>query len=273
MTDSTPSHYAIVLAGCGKMGGALLDGWIAQGVAPASVLVIEPGAVAVPDGVARLSSPADIAGGVTADVVVLAVKPQVMPDVVPAYARFVDGGAVFLSIAAGRSISFFRGLLGDTAAIVRAMPNTPAAVGRGMTVLCAGPDVSVEQSALCTSLVEGVGQAAWIEDEDLMDAVTGVSGSGPAYVFHMVEAMASAGQALGLPADLAMLLARQTVIGAGELLHTSDDEAGQLRKNVTSPGGTTAAALEVLMDEGGGLSPLMAKAVAAAAHRGRELAG
>lgn len=273
MTQAAATRYAIVLAGCGKMGGALLGGWIEQGTAPESVLVVEPNDIPLPAGVTRVAAPADIPPGVTAEVVVLAVKPQVMPDVLPAYARFVDGGAVFLSIAAGRSISFFRGLLGETAAVVRAMPNTPAAIGRGMTVLCAGPGVDETQKTFCMNMVSGVGLAAWIEDEALMDAVTGVSGSGPAYVFYMVEAMAKAGEAMGLPADLAMMLARQTVSGAGELLNRSPEPAEQLRRNVTSPGGTTAAALEVLMHPEGGLTPLMEKAVAAATRRGRELAG
>ncbi|TAN62004.1 MAG: pyrroline-5-carboxylate reductase, partial [Magnetospirillum sp.] len=197
--------------------------------------------------------------------------PQVMAEVLPPYGRFA--AAVFLSIAAGKPIAFFRSHLGDGAAIVRAMPNTPAAVRRGITVCCPGAGVDAPRRALCQSLLEAVGEVGWVEDESLMDAVTAVSGSGPAYVFLLAEVMAAAGIAQGLPPELAARLARATVSGAGELLRQSSDSAEQLRKNVTSPGGTTAAALAVLMADGGGLPGLMDAAVAAAARRGRELAG
>lgn len=267
------SSYALVLVGCGKMGGAMLDGWLAEGVPPQSVLVIDPFAKDLPAGVTVIPSADQMPAGTSAQVVVLAVKPQMMADVLPLYRPLVSPDTVFLSIAAGKTIAFFQQALGEQAIIVRAMPNTPAAIGRGMTVLCAGPGISESQKIHCATLLKATGTVAWLEDEALMDAVTAVSGSGPAYVFHMVEAMAQAGIAMGLPADLSMLLARQTVAGAGELLHQSDLPAGQLRQNVTSPGGTTAAALDILMSADGGLPDVMGKAIAAATRRGKELAG
>ncbi|MFA7428849.1 MAG: pyrroline-5-carboxylate reductase [Rhodospirillaceae bacterium] len=272
-THDLPKAVSILLVGCGKMGGAMLGGWIDQGADAASIIVVEPHPAVLPPGVRAVASFGDLPPGLAAKVVVLAVKPQVMADVVAPYAALSGPGTVFLSIAAGKTIAFFRTLLGEGAVVVRAMPNTPAAVGRGMTVLCAGPGVGADQRATCAALVEGVGQVAWVEDEALMDAVTAVSGSGPAYVFHMVEALAAAGAAAGLPADLAMILARQTVAGSGELLFQAPEDASELRRNVTSPGGTTAAALDVLMDDTKGLPPLMRRAVEAAAARSRELAG
>lgn len=261
----------ILLVGCGKMGRALLDGWLARGTAPAHVTVIEPAQPALPAGVTGHTEPATLAADFRPSVVVFAVKPQSMDEVAPHYARFVGPGTVFLSIAAGKPIGYFAAAL-HGAAIVRAMPNTPAAVGHGITVLCANDRVTAAQKALCTRLMESVGAVAWIDDEALMDAVTGLSGSGPAYVFHLVEAMAKAGEAAGLPADLAMQLARATVAGSGALLAQSDAPAGTLRENVTSPGGTTLEALKILMAKDG-LQPLMTKAIAAATKRSRELAG
>lgn len=273
MTNDLPKAVSILLVGCGKMGGAMLGGWLDQGTDPASIIVVDPHAGGLPPGVRSVGSYSDLPEGLTAEVVVLAVKPQVMAEVCAPYAALARPGTVFLSIAAGKTIGFFQSLLGAQAAIVRAMPNTPSAVGRGMTVLCAGPGVGAAQQAACATLVEGIGKVAWVADEALMDAVTAVSGSGPAYVFHLVEAMAAAGEAAGLPADLAMLLARQTVAGSGELLFQAPEDAAQLRRNVTSPGGTTAAALEVLMDDASGLPPVMRRAIDAAARRSRELAG
>jgi len=211
--------------------------------------------------------------GLAPRVVVLAVKPQGMDAILPAYRRFAGPGTVFLSIAAGRPIAFFARHLGETAAIVRAMPNTPAAVGRGIAVLCPNAAVAPAQLEACKSLMSAVGAVETVEDEALMDPVTAVSGSGPAYVFLLVEAMAAAGVASGLPADLAMKLARETVAGSGALLAGAPEDAATLRRNVTSPGGTTAAALAVLMDEAGGLGPLMTRAIDAATKRSRELAG
>ena len=262
----------IVLVGCGKMGSALLAGWLERGVAAADVVVVDPHARDLPDGVVRLASAALLPATLVPDVVVLAVKPQMMAEVLPAYARLA-GRSLFLSIAAGKPLSFFRRHLGAEAAIVRAMPNTPAAVRRGITVCYGDGAVGAEARARCQSLLEAVGEVAWIDDEAQMDAVTAVSGSGPAYVFLLAETLAAAGRAAGLPAALAERLARATVSGAGELLRLSSDEAAQLRVNVTSPGGTTAAALAVLMDAERGLAPLLAVAVAAATRRGKELAG
>lgn len=261
----------ILLVGCGKMGSAMLAGWLERGIKAEDVVAVDPSA---PDlGAVRVvTGEGDIPADFAPDVVMLAVKPQVMAQVLPPYARFA-GQAVFLSIAAGKTIAFFRSLLGGAAGIVRAMPNTPAAVRRGITVCCAETSVPAADRDLCTSLLEAVGDVGWVDDEGLMDAVTAVSGSGPAYIFLLAEAMEAAALAQGLPADLARRLARATVSGAGELLRLSPEPADQLRKNVTSPGGTTAAALEVLMTEGRGVPALMLDAVAAAARRGKELAG
>lgn len=266
----------IVLVGCGKMGGAMLAGWLADGLPAEEAIVVEPhSSSALPKGVRRYATAADLPADLAPDVIVFAVKPQVMPDIVPAYARFVceAPAPVFLSVAAGRTIPFFRSHLGEKAAVIRAMPNTPAAVRRGITVLCAGPGVSDQHKEDAATLLAAVGEVDWIEDEALIDVVTAVSGSGPAYAFLLVEAMAAAGVQNGLPPDLAQRLARQTVAGAGEMLFQLPDEAAVLRRNVTSPGGTTAAALDVLMAEGTGFGPLLEKAVTAATERGRQLGG
>ncbi len=274
MSDMSGLSGPVLLVGCGKMGGALLGGWLDQGIAADQVVVVEPALdaerSAVPDGVAVLADADGIAADLAPAVVIFAVKPQVMGDVVPGYSRFVAAGAVFLSIAAGTPISFFEANLGDGAAVVRVMPNTPAAVRRGMSVLCANAHASAAQRELCGGLMAAVGDTAWLDDEGLMDAVTAVSGSGPAYVFHLIECLAQAGVEVGLDAELSARLALQTVAGSGELARLSDDDAAQLRVNVTSPGGTTQAALEVLMADGG-LQPLMTAAVKAAEKRGREL--
>jgi pyrroline-5-carboxylate reductase len=266
----------LLLAGGGKMGGALIDGWIAHGLAASAIHVVEPNeetrAALRERGVVTVSSLSELPADLVPEVVVLAVKPQVMDDVLPPYAQFVRPGTVFLSIAAGRTVASFARHLGDNAAIVRSIPNTPAAIGRGMTVLCANANVSVEQRAVCDTLLRGVGNTGWVEDEALMDAATAVAGSGPAYVFHMIESLAAAGVDAGLPAELAGRLAVTTVAGAGALAEESGEDPGQLRRNVTSPGGTTEAALNVLM-EGNALGDLFARAVAAATRRGRELAG
>ncbi len=264
----------LVLVGCGKMGGALLDGWIAGGVEPGAVTVIEPSAALAEAVRARhgvtVAADADGAGDAAA-IVVFAVKPQAMDGVAPAYARFAGPGTVFLSIAAGKTIGYFERHLGAAAAIVRSMPNTPAAVGKGITVLCANPHADAGQRAACEALLAAVGETLWVGDEALMDAVTAVSGSGPAYVFLLIECLTAAGVEAGLPAALAARLALATVHGAGALAAASDQTAATLRQNVTSPGGTTHAALEVLM-AGDGLEPLLVRAVAAAADRSRELA-
>jgi pyrroline-5-carboxylate reductase len=265
----------LLLVGCGKMGGALLDGWLKRGVAAKDVVVVEPavatGGASVPAGITPLGSADAIPAGFAPGLVLIAVKPQSMAEVLPAYRRFATK-ATFVSIAAGKTIASFTAVLGAETPVIRVMPNTPAAISRGISVLCANKAASERTRALATELMAAVGETAWIADEAMMDAVTAVSGSGPAYVFLLIETLAAAGVAQGLPADLALQLARTTVEGAGALAVQSTDPPAQLRQNVTSPGGTTAAALSVLM-AAEGLAPLMAKAVAAATARGRELAG
>ena len=263
----------ILLAGAGKMGGALLEGWLALGLNPKHIVVIEPAPAghltALADRGVRLNPPRDRIGEVAA--VMVAVKPQVAPEVMPVLAQFVGAATVVVSIMAGRTLQFLEAAL-PGAAVIRAMPNTPAAIGRGITVAVANARVSREQRGLVHTLLSTVGAVEWAPDEALMDAVTALSGSGPAYVFLLAEAMARAGVAAGLPPALAETLARATVAGSGELLHRSPLDAATLRQHVTSPGGTTAAALDVLMAQDG-LEPLMTKAIAAATKRSRDLAG
>ena len=262
----------ILLAGAGKMGGAMLEGWLRLGFSPANVAVIEPQpspeVAALSGRGLRLNPPRDAVGEVAA--VVLAVKPQTAPEAMPALAPFVGDATVVVSIMAGRTLRFLADAL-PQAALVRAMPNTPAAIGRGITVAVAAK-ADQRQRQVAHRLLGATGAVEWVEDESLMDAVTALSGSGPAYVFLLAEALAQAGAAVGLPADLAAKLARETIAGSGELLHQSDQDAATLRQNVTSPGGTTAAALAVLMGPGG-LVRLMSEAIAAATVRSRELAG
>ncbi|MEE9318152.1 MAG: pyrroline-5-carboxylate reductase [Rhodospirillales bacterium] len=268
---------ALLLAGCGKMGGALLGGWLDKGLPADSITVVEPHeetakAVHQRHGVRAVNGPGGLDGDFRPATVVLAVKPQSMDEVAPAYAGYAGPGTVFLSIAAGKTLAYFAEKLGPEAAVVRAMPNTPASVGRGITVACANGRVDEVQKGRVGELLEAVGEVAWIDDEGLMDAVTAVSGSGPAYVFLLAECLAQAGEKAGLPADLSRQLAEHTVAGAGELLHQAGEPASELRANVTSPGGTTAAALEVLMADGG-WADLMTEAIAAGARRSKELAG
>ncbi len=274
----TSAAGGVLLVGCGKMGGALLSGWIEAGRTPASITVVEPEAssfrkatAALPAGIAHAKSPHELSGAYKPDIVVIAVKPQIMDEVVPNFRRFAQDGAVVLSIAAGRTIDYFQDALGKRAAIVRSMPNTAAAIGRGITAVIANAYVSAAQHALCEELLKAVGDVVWVTDEEQMDAVTAVSGSGPAYVFLMTECLAKAGVEAGLPAKLAAQLARATVAGAGALLVVSPEEPKKLRENVTSPGGTTEAALKVLMAPEA-LPALMTKAVAAAAKRSHDLA-
>jgi len=266
---------ALLLVGCGKMGGALLDGWLRAAMV-ARVLVVEPAGLPPSfqnrSEILHAPSIVEVPADFKPEVVVLAVKPQMMDAATVGLERFKAPGVVFLSIAAGKTIASFERVLGSDAAIVRAMPNTPAAIGRGMTVAVANPRVGEAERATCDALLGAVGETGWVEDEALIDAVTAVSGSGPAYVFHLVEAMAAAGVAIGLAPELSMKLARVTVSGSGESLRLSPDTAEDLRRAVTSPGGTTKAALDVLMGEGG-LTPLMTKAITAAQRRSRELAG
>jgi pyrroline-5-carboxylate reductase len=264
----------IVLVGAGNMGGALALGWVKSGIDAASIIAADP---APPEAMEIRLSDAGIGfvgaapENIKASVLFLAVKPQVMADVLPSYKALIGPDTIVVSIAAGKTLSFFAEHLGD-AAMVRAMPNTPAMIGRGVTGAFANSRVTSAQRKLVDSLLKVSGPVEWVENEALIDAVTAVSGSGPAYVFYLVECMAEAGHKLGLPADLAMRLARATVSGAGELLHQSPGEPSELRKNVTSPGGTTAAALAVLMAEDG-MQPLFDRAIKAARDRAEQLAG
>jgi len=267
----------LLLAGCGKMGGALLEGWLERGIHPQDITIVDPNTeitdrLCRDHGVMIADSPDAVPSDAAPDIVMLAVKPQAMDDVLPHYTRFAGQGAVFLSIAAGKTIAYFEKHLGSDAAIIRAMPNTPAAVRRGITVGCANQNVSDSQRQSCDGLLQAVGSVEWVDDEGHIDAVTAVSGGGPAYVCLLVECLAQAGVDAGLPTDLAMRLARETVAGSGELLHRSTEPAETLRKNVTSPGGTTAEALAVLMADNG-WQPLVTAAIAAATSRSRELAG
>jgi len=263
----------LVLVGAGKMGSALLEGWLRFGLDPKNAAVLEPQPsphlAALADRGLRLNP----APGTLADAaaIVVAVKPQVAAQVLPTLAPMIASATAVVSIMAGRTLQFIADALKRPCALVRAMPNMPAAIGRGITV-AVPRGAGTAQRQLAQLLLAATGTVEWIEDEALMDAVTAVSGSGPAYVFLLAEALAQAGAAAGLPAPLAAKLARETVAGSGELLRRSALDAAALRQNVTSPGGTTAAALEVLMGKTG-LTPLMKQAVAAAAKRSRELAG
>ena len=261
----------IVLAGAGKMGGAMLSGWLAQGLAGNSVVVIEPHPspdvlAAAAKGV-RLNAQRKDVGDAAA--LVIALKPQSFREAGPALRPFAGPGTLVVSIMAGMTIASIADVCGGN--IVRAMPNTPAAIGRGITVAVAANDVSAPQRAVADALLRATGSVEWVDDESLMDAVTALSGSGPAYVFLLAEELARAGVEAGLPEALATRLARETVAGSGELLSRSDLASATLRQNVTSPGGTTAAALEVLMGEGG-MASLLTRAVAAATRRSKELA-
>lgn len=265
----------LLLAGGGRMGEALLAGWLRHGLSAKAALVVEPDAerrrALQSLGPTTVASPDLLPDDLPAGALVLALKPQVMAAALPAYRSTLAPDTLVLSIAAGKPLSQLEAALGSGLGIVRAMPNTPAAVGCGVTVLCANRAAGEDQRELAERLMAAVGATAWIEDEELMHGVTAVSGSGPAYVFHMIEALAAAGVSAGLPAELAMTLARGTVSGAGALAARSERTAEQLRVDVTSPGGTTAAALELLMAEDG-LTALLTRAVAAAARRSRELA-
>jgi len=264
---------SLLLVGAGKMGGAMLDGWIARGLNPKKLVVIEPQPGKAVKALARRGLTLNPKGKIIEPAaIVIAVKPQSAPEAVPPLRPYIGKSTLVLSIMAGRTIGFLEQSLSPGAAIVRAMPNTPAAIGRGISVAVANSKVSARQRKLASDLLAAIGKVEWAGDETLMDAVTALSGSGPAYVFLLAEAMTKAGVAAGLPAELAARLARETVAGSGELLHRSALDAATLRQNVTSPGGTTAAALEVLMGPGG-FDEILTKAIAAATRRGRELAG
>lgn len=265
---------SLILVGAGKMGGSMLEGWLAVGMPPAGVSVIDPHPspeierLCTERGMAL--NPSDPA---VPEVLVLAVKPQMLDEAAPQLNGLVGPRTLIVSILAGKTIGDLRGRLPAARAVVRAMPNLPASIGRGATGAAASPEVTEEQRLMADALLRSNGIVEWLESEDLIDAVTALSGSGPAYVFHLVECLAEAGVAAGLPPDLAQRLARATVTGAGELLFRSELPPATLRQNVTSPGGTTAAALQVLMAEPNGLKALMSDAVAAAKRRAQELSG
>ena len=263
----------LVLVGAGKMGSAMLDGWLRRGLDPKKITVIEPQPVKAVKALARRGvklNPKNKIG--VASAIVIAVKPQSAPEALPPLARYIDKATLVLSIMAGRTIGFLEKSLPAGTAIVRAMPNTPAAIGRGISVAVANAKISKRQRKQASDLLAAIGKVEWVLDEALMDAVTALSGSGPAYIFLLAECMARAGVAAGLPPDLATRLARETVAGSAELLHRSDIDAATLRQNVTSPGGTTAAALEVLMGPGG-FDQLLTQAIDAATRQSRDLAG
>ncbi|HEY5166968.1 MAG TPA: pyrroline-5-carboxylate reductase [Pseudolabrys sp.] len=264
---------SLVLLGAGKMGGAMLDGWLARGLSPKKLVVIDPQPGKSVKALTRRGLKLNPKGkAAAAAAIVIAVKPQTAPAAVPPLAAYVGKSTLVLSIMAGRTISFLEKSLPPGTAIVRAMPNMPAAIGRGISVAVANARVSARQRKQASNLLAAIGKVEWVGDEKLIDAVTALSGSGPAYVFLLAEAMTKAGIAAGLPPALAARLARETVAGSGELLHRSAVDAATLRQNVTSPGGTTAAALEVLIGPGG-FDALLTMAVAAATRRSRELAG
>jgi pyrroline-5-carboxylate reductase len=263
----------LVLVGAGKMGSAMLDGWLARGFKPRQITVIEPHPGKAVKALARRGLKLNPKGkNAEASAIVIAVKPQTAPEAVPPIAGYVGASTLVLSIMAGRTIASLEKSLPPGAAIVRAMPNTPAAIGRGITVAFANAGVSTRQRKQASKLLAAIGKVEWINNEALMDAVTALSGSGPAYLFLLAEAMASAGIAAGLPPALATRLARETVAGSAELMHRSQLDVATLRENVTSPGGTTAAALDVLMGPDG-FDHLLTQAIVAATRRSRDLAG
>jgi pyrroline-5-carboxylate reductase len=267
-------NIKILLVGCGKMGGALLSGWLDQHVLNSNIKVIEP-SQGLKDsfykkGIIFYKSIDDLGNNFDPTFVIFAVKPQIMDNVVPDYDRF-SGKSTFISIAAGKTINYFETKLGQNAAIIRAMPNTPAAVKRGTTIACGNSFVTPKAKKICLILLAAVGTASWLEDENLIDAVTAVSGSGPAYVFLLAETMTQAGIESGLDHKLASQLAIQTISGSGEMLVKSVEDASTLRKNVTSPGGTTEAALSILMSKNG-MQKFISEAISMAIQRSKDLA-
>ncbi|MFK7836254.1 MAG: pyrroline-5-carboxylate reductase [Sulfitobacter sp.] len=269
MQDSRIAAKGLVLLGCGKMGSAMLAGWLARGLPPASVWVVDPAPSAWLQGTGVHLNAALPA---TPAIVLVAVKPQMMADALPTLKAMGNGETLFVSVAAGTTIDYFEQTLGAHTPVVRAMPNTPAAISQGITAIVANAAAGPAALDEAEVLLSAVGQVVRLDAEAQIDAVTGVSGSGPAYVFHMIETLAAGGEAQGLPADLAMQLAKATVAGAGALALQAEEDPAQLRVNVTSPNGTTQAALEVLMDEADGFPALLPRAVKAATDRSKELA-
>ncbi|MFK7745401.1 MAG: pyrroline-5-carboxylate reductase [Roseobacter sp.] len=269
MQDSRIAANGLVLLGCGKMGSAMLAGWLNKGLPPASVWVLDPKPSDWLQGTG-----VDLSGNLPAEpaIVLVAVKPQMMSEALPTLAAMGNGHTLFISVAAGVTLSYFEEVLGGRTPVVRAMPNTPAAVSQGITAIVGNPCVGPDALAEAELLLSAVGEVVRVDDESQIDAVTGVSGSGPAYVFHLIETMAAAGEAQGLSAEVAMRLAKATVAGAGALAMSAQESPAQLRVNVTSPNGTTQAALEVLMDADTGFPALLPRAVKAATDRSKELA-
>lgn len=263
------SKRGLVLLGCGKMGSAMLEGWLKGGLVTSSVWVLDP----FPSDWLQSQSGLNLNAPLPSNpaIVLIAVKPQMMGEALPALQALGNGETLFLSVAAGTSISAYEAVLGQQTPFIRAMPNTPAAISRGITALFGNDQASEADMVLAEALLSAVGQTVRLSSEAQMDGVTAVSGSGPAYVFHLIETLAAAGVAEGLPKDMAMKLAKATVAGAGALAEASQDDPAQLRINVTSPAGTTAAALEVLMSKTNGFPALLQRAVKAAADRSREL--
>ena len=265
----------LILLGCGKMGSAMLEGWMEIGLDKKKIYIIEPHEPTADtlrdNGLKTSNSIRGLPSGLEPEIVIFAVKPQTMDEAAPAYSRYCSANTTFLSIAAGKTIKYFEDILGIDAIIVRAMPNTPASIRRGITVAIGNARVSDTQQETSTKLLEAVGEVLWVDNEELIDGVTALSGGGPAYVFLLTECMAQAGIDAGLPAELSNQLARATVSGAGELMHKSNETPTILRQNVTSQGGTTAEALKILMAENS-LQTLMTEAIASATARSKELA-
>lgn len=272
MTDT----YNITLIGCGKMGGAMLKGWLDSDISSTYNIVEPYGQPDFTKDNVRITygkTVADVKDSVSnSNICILAVKPQMMMEVCESLKHIISNNCLILSIAAGQTIQNFENYFGADQPIIRVMPNTPASIGQGMSVAVANNNASNDQKDIVTRLLNCSGKTAWVDDESLMNAVTAVSGSGPAYIFHLIEALAKAGEEVGLDADLAMTLARQTVIGSAALARSeANTPASKLRENVTSPNGTTAAALDVLMD--GRFQKILDEALTAAKTRGEELSG
>ena len=268
MDFSEISRRGLVMLGCGKMGSAMLAGWLDRGLDPASVHVIDP----YPSDWLRAQGV--VINGAMPDhpaVLMIAVKPQMMQEALPQVARFGGGGTLILSVAAGTPIAAYEAAFGAATRVIRAMPNTPAAVGKGISAIIGNATTTAADLDMAEGLLSAIGKVVRLSDEDQIDAVTGLSGSGPAYIFYMIDALAAAGVAQGLPPEMAMQLAKATVAGAGALAEQVTETPEQLRINITSPNGTTQAGLGVLMDDAHGLMPLITATVAAATDRSREL--
>ena len=272
------TKHPLLLIGCGKMGSAMLSGWLKEGLDKDAVIIVDPYLAQIKENFSQLAAKNlldtidDLPRGIAPSFVIMAVKPQMMDEALNTLKLSDLSETVVLSVAAGKTIHYFEDQLGQDQAIVRAMPNTPAAIAKGITVCVANINVTDNQKQISKTLLETVSVVEWIDDEALMDAVTALSGSGPAYVFYMAEVMAAAGEALGLPKELSEKLARHTLSGAGVLLEESDESFSKLRENVTSPGGTTAAALDVLMSNEG-IAKAIRRAMQEAKARSKELAG